>query len=151
MEPTYHLLRVLFVLAFSGVDFAFLVTEAMICWQLSRCLKAIPESHRQVTPWQVWLLMIPLFSFVWAFRVLPGIARSFESYFVSQGNCRVNDCGRILAILFCILFCCSVIPYVALLAFPAAVVVGITLLVKFANLKLQIQGTAFPVFTPRTH
>ena len=57
------------------------------------CFKRIPIEHRQMEPWQVWLLLIPLFNLVWNFFVYPKLAKSFQSYFAAQGRADVGDCG----------------------------------------------------------
>ena len=105
--------------------------KILICWYLSSCLEKIPPRFRRQEPGMVWLLLIPLFTFVWAFFVYPKIADSFKAYFDSVGRTDVGDCGRDLALIYCIL---AVIPYVGL----AALILLILVLVKFDALKKQI-------------
>src|SRR4051812_22548804 len=85
--------------------------QALICWYLSGILKAIPPEHRKQQPNMVWLLMIPFVNIVFNFFVYPKIAESFKSYFDSVGRTDVGDCGKTLSMWFCILVCCSIIPY----------------------------------------
>jgi hypothetical protein len=113
---------------------------AVVCWFLAGCLKAIPEEHRKQQPNMVWLLLIPLFNIVWMFFVYPKIAESFKSYFDSIGRTDVGDCGRGLALTYCILVCCGIIPYVGACTGLAALVIWIIVLVKFSTLKGQIQN-----------
>ena len=117
--------------------------QALICWFLSNCLKAIPEAHRKQDPKMVWLLMIPLFNIVWQFFVYPKIADSFKSYFDSIGRTDVGDCSRMLALVFCILVCCGIIPYLNICTGLAALVIWIIVLVKFSGYKRDVM-TATP-------
>lgn len=142
----------IFGVAFLGIMCASLVIglgiQAVICWYLSNCLKAIPQEHRKQEPGMVWLLMIPLFSIVWNFFVYPRISESYKSYFDSIGRTDVGDCGRSLAFTFCILCCCTIIPYLGGCVGIAALVIWIILLVKYSTLKGQItnpSGGSYPV------
>ena len=40
--------------------------------------ESIPAEHREIEPWRVWLLLIPVYNFFWGFVVYPGLARSFR-------------------------------------------------------------------------
>jgi len=124
----------------------FLIAEtivAIMCWFLSTCPKAIPPEHRRQQPNRVWLLLIPLFYFVWIFFVLPPIADSYRSYFTAIGRTDVGDCGRGLALAYCIAACCMVvvqcIPCLGIPGWAAVLVLLIMVLVKFGTLKGQIQ------------
>lgn len=114
-----------------------------ICMFLSGCLKRIPPQYRKQQPNMVWLLCIPLFGLVWNFFVYPKIAESFKAYFDANGRTDVGDCGRQISLVYCIVVCCSVIPYLGALAGIAALVLWIITLVKFSSLKNMIpEGTA---------
>jgi hypothetical protein len=133
-----------FAFIICGAAVVGLAIQAVICWYLSTCLKAIPEEHRKQQPNMVWLLMIPLFNIVWQFFVYPKIAESFKSYFDSIGRTDVGDCGKNLALVFCILVCCGIVPYLNFCTGIAALVLFIIVLVRFGSLKGQIQNPAAP-------
>jgi len=123
-----------------------LAIQCALCWFLSSCLKALPEEHRKQQPGMVWLMLIPLFNIVWSFFVYPRIADSFKSYFDSIGRLDVGDCGRGLAIAFCIIVCCCLIPYLNFCIVWVSLIVLIILLVKFGSLKGQVgKGGGFSV------
>jgi len=103
-----------------------------ICLFLSKCLQAVPPEFRKQEPGKVWLLFIPLFNLIWIFFVFPKIAESFKAYFDSAGRTDVGDCGRGLALAYCISI---FIPCVNILSLILLIVV----LVKFNGLKNQIQ------------
>ncbi len=50
-----------------------------IHWMLYRAFAAIPEEHRQLEPWQVWLNLIPCFNLFWSFVVFVRLPRSFAA------------------------------------------------------------------------
>ena len=139
---------VFFLSIFCGAMIVVLAIQALVCWYLSGILKSIPEQHRKQQPGMVWLLMIPILPIVWNFFVYPKICESFKSYFDSVGRTDQGDCGRSLGLTFCILVCCSIIPYLGGCIGIAALVIWIILLVKFSTLKGLIAsggGGSFPV------
>jgi hypothetical protein len=115
--------------------------HAVLCWFVSKLLKRVPKQYRKQEPGMVWLMMIPCFNFVWSFFVYPKLAESYKAYFIAQGRPDV-DCGESLAMAYCILLCCSIIPYVNALTGTAGLVVLILFLVKINDLKNQIPADA---------
>lgn len=115
-----------------------LVVYIIVCYLLFNCFQRIPAQHRQMEPWQAWLLVIPLFNIVWAFFVFPGLARSYQSYFAQQGRTDVGDCGEKIGLWFAICFVANHIPCLNYVAAPACLVLLIIFLVKALNLKGQI-------------
>ena len=117
-----------------------------VCWFLMTCFEKVPEAHRKQNPGLVWLLLIPCFNFVWSFFVFPKLADSYKSYFDSVGKTDVGDCGRSLAMVFCILPCAAfvlrwipIVHFVNCVLGPAALVIFIIFLVKAASLNKMIQ------------
>lgn len=109
-----------------------------VCYLTFICFQRIPPQHRQMEPWQAWLLLIPLFNVVWNFFVFPKLAKSYQSYFAEQGRTDVGDCGEKIGLWFAICYAVCVIPCVNYVAGPAALVLLIIFLVKALNLKGQI-------------
>ncbi len=96
----------------------------------------------------VWLLMIPCFNIVWNFFVYPALSESYTAAFESQGSNPHGDCGRTLALVYCILVAVSVvlsmIPCISIISCftsLASLVVWILILVKAGGLKSQISDT----------
>jgi hypothetical protein len=112
--------------------------QVWLCYFVSNLFKAIPPEHRKQEPGMVWLMLSPLFNLVWIFFVFPRLSQSFKSYFDAQGVTTYGDCQGQLALIYCILVCCSVIPYLGALAGLAALVILIIMLVKFNEMKKQI-------------
>lgn len=100
----------LLLLALIGFIFPLWIIPAILAYF---ALERIPVEDRKQEPALALLLLIPLFSLLWAFWVYPRIAASLESYFSRRGDRSVGDCGRTLALVFCI---CSLIPFFHLIA-----------------------------------
>ena len=86
----------------------------------------------------VWLLVIPLFNIVWNFFVYRAISESYESYFASQGRSEFGDCGKTIGLVYSICCCLCIIPFLNLLAGPAALILWIIYVIKLIGLKNQI-------------
>ena len=105
---------------------------------LSSFLKRVPETHRKMQPGMVWLLVIPLFNIVWNFFVYRAISESYESYFASHGRSEFGDCGKTIGLVYSICCCLCIIPFLNLLAGPAALILWIIYVIKLIGLKNQI-------------
>jgi hypothetical protein len=101
-------------------------------------LDRIPPEDRKQDPALALLLLIPLFSLIWAFFVYPRISASLESYFARRGDRSEGDCGRSLALVFCI---CSLIPFVHIVALICMII----FFVKIFGLTGKIERTPPPV------
>ncbi len=132
------LLFVIFIAALIG-----LAIGIAILYLVFSCYQRIPAQHRQMEPWQVWLLLIPLFNIVWNFFVYPKLAKSYQSYFAEQGRTDVGDCGEKISLWYAICAALACIPCVNYIAGPAALILFIIVLVKAWTLRGQIpEGTA---------
>jgi hypothetical protein len=112
---------------------------ALVCWLVSTPLKAIPEQYREMTPGQVWLLMIPCFPLIWNFFVYQRIPKSFQNYFAATGKTQFGDCGAQIGLWYAICAACSVVPCLNYLAGPASLVLLIIMLVKLWSLKGEVE------------
>ena len=74
----------------------------VILYLIFSCYQRIPERHRQMEPWQVWLTLIPIFGIVWIFFVFPKLGKSYQSYFAEQGRTDVGDCGEKVGLWYAI-------------------------------------------------
>jgi hypothetical protein len=126
--------------------------QAVVAWLVSDSLSKVPPEYRQnITPGQVWLLLIPLFGIVWNFFVYQRIPDSFRAYFESTGRPQPGDYGKQLGLWYSISVCCCIVPCVNYIAGPAALVLLIILIVKFVgykNLIVSGGGMGFPVNPP---
>jgi len=143
MQPQFHdpqagtAIFAMFGLIFLGMLIVGLVIQAVVCIVVSDCLKRVPPQFRKQDPGMCWLLMIPLFRLIWNFFVHLKVAESYQAYFNSIGRTDAGDCGKGLALAYCICAACSFIPLVGL----ASLVLLIIMLVKFNELKNRIPAT----------
>lgn len=52
---------------------------------LQKAFSRISPEHREMEPTRVWLLLIPLFGFIWHFLVVAKLSKSFRNSFKAQG------------------------------------------------------------------
>ena len=119
-----------------------LAIAILLLYLVYSCYQRIPPQHRQMEPWQVWLLLIPLFNIVWNFFVYPRLAKSYQSYFAEQGRTDVGDCGEQLGLWYAISAAVGTvagwIPCVGGIIGIACLVLWIVFIVKALTLKGQI-------------
>lgn len=92
----------------TGIDFQeaiflvfLLVAFAFFLWMLyilQTCLRRIPPVHREMQPWQVWLVLIPGAGWFFVLFVFPYLSRSFQNYFEEHPRADVGRCGHQLSL-----------------------------------------------------
>jgi len=135
------------IMAVYGIAIVFgliigLAIMALICWLVSTPLKTIPEQYREMTPGQVWLLMIPCFPLIWNFFVYQRIPKSFQNYFAATGKTQFGDCGAQIGLWYAICAACGIVPCLNYIAVPASLVLLIIMLVKLWSLKGEVERDA---------
>jgi hypothetical protein len=90
------------VVPFMVIFSIYFAVKAVICFFLSRKLKAIPKSHHRIHPDMAWLIMTPfLTSIAFNFMIYPFVSRSFQGYAKEKQNDAVGDCGEAYAWFYC--------------------------------------------------
>jgi hypothetical protein len=125
-----------------GVSVLLALQEAIPAILAFLALKRIPIAHRRQRAGLAFLLLIPLFSLVWAFFVHPKVAESLKRWYAAQGNYSVGDCGRSLAFCLCICQVGALIPRLGMFAGVAWLVLLVTFYVKAFNLSGRIPKAA---------
>ena len=109
---------------------------------MQNTLKAVRPHNRKMEPGQVWLMLIPLFGLVWQFIMVNKMADSLKAEFAERKiNVGEDRPGVNLGITYCILLCCSIIPFLGVLAALGGLVVWIIYWVKIAEFKSKLIGT----------
>lgn len=86
----------------AGCGLGFLVLLGLGIWMLYliyRAAASVPPEHRRIEPGMVWMLLIPLFNFVWMFFVVSRVSGGLASALQSRGVDR-GDCGRFKGMFF---------------------------------------------------
>lgn len=108
---------------------------------LQNTLKQVETANRQVAPGNVWLMLIPLFSLVYAFILYPQLCDSVKAEYRYRGLNSNDDFGRGLGITMPILSLCSLIPGIGSLAGIANFVIFIIFWSKMAGYKSKLEST----------
>lgn len=106
---------------------------------LSKCA---PE-NRAMPPGQVWLMMIPLFNWVWHFIIVNNVATSLGREFRSRGISAEPKPGQEVGTAMCILNLTWIIPIVGFFSGIAGFVCWIVYWVKISNCSQRL-GQSFP-------
>ncbi|MFO0452270.1 MAG: hypothetical protein ACK52I_27055 [Pseudomonadota bacterium] len=100
---------------------------------------AVSPENRKMDGGLVWLTLIPLFGLVWQFIIVNRMADSLKLEFAKR-NISTNEArpGINLGLAFCILFCCSIIPFVNIITSIAGLVCWIMYWVKINEYKSKL-------------
>ena len=123
--PTLVLIVVLWFTALAGV--LFLLT-------LQNALKKCAPASRTMKPGKVWLMLIPVFGFVWQFIIVLNISKSLKNEFARRGMpCSEENPGQATGLAMCVCGCCIFIPLVGEFVGAAGFVLWIVYWNRIAN------------------
>ena len=119
-----------------------LIPQILYMLTLQNTLKEVSPENQKMPPANVWLLLIPLFGTVWAFIVVNKMADSLKAEFAKR-NVPIDEDrpGYSVGLTYCILICCSIIPFLGFLAAIGGLVCWIIYWVKIAGYKTKLQQT----------
>jgi hypothetical protein len=100
---------------------------------LQKALDRCAPANRTMSPGQVWLMLIPLFNWVWQFIVVSRISSSLANEFRSRNLAVEAEPGKALGLAVCILTVTCIIPLLNVLTGIAALVCWIVYWVKIAG------------------
>lgn len=116
---------------------------------LQNTLKQCAPNNQFMPPGQVWLSLIPLFSYYWNFKVITAVADSLAAEFHTRGMQRENQRpGYQVGMAYCVLGVCSLlqysgIPVIGQLCGLAGLICWITYWVKIAGYKRLLEQHSF--------
>jgi len=108
------------------------------CLTLQKCLKRCSPHNRMMSPGEVWLLLIPLFNLVWQFVVVLRISSTLSKEFHVRNMQREPEPGKSIGLAFCILYVCSLIPFLGIFTSLAGFICWIIYWVKIAGYSAEI-------------
>ncbi|HVN57565.1 MAG TPA: hypothetical protein VMT63_04655 [Bacteroidales bacterium] len=107
---------------------------------LQGTLQEVKPENRRMDPGLVWLTIIPLFGIIWQFIVVGNIADSLKAEFAQRNiNAGEDRPGYSIGLTFCILICCSIIPFLGILTAVAGFVCWIIYWVKIADYRSMLR------------
>jgi len=138
-----------FVLLIFGVAVVALLIKVLYLLNLQNTLKLVSPQHRAIAPGQVWMELIPFFGIVWQFFVVQRVGASLKAEFGSRGIATAEPVpGMPLGLIMCICICCCLVPFINMLAGPAALVLLIIYWAKIAGYRRMLQGTVSQQINP---
>ncbi|MBN1822417.1 MAG: hypothetical protein JXR31_11360 [Prolixibacteraceae bacterium] len=128
--------EIIIIFLFSGLS---IIPFIFYLITLQKTLYAVSIENRKMPPEQVWLSLIPLFGLVWQFIIVNRIADSLKFEFASKGI-RTDEerPGISLGLAYCILFCCSIIPFLGFLTSIGGFICWIIYWVKIGEYKNKL-------------
>ncbi len=110
----------------------------------------IQDGHARTTPERaVGFLFIPFFNLYWVFVAVHGLAVDLEQYLRRHGRLDVPPPPAGLAMAFCVLFVCSAVPYLNVVAVIPMLVVLVLLLMSFKHAAVALVAGRRPAEPPR--
>jgi hypothetical protein len=107
---------------------------------LQNTLYEVSIENRKLPAGQVWLILIPVFGLVWQFIVVNAIADSLKAEFLKRSIKTDEDRPGIqIGLAYCILQCCSIVPFLGILASLAGLICWIIYWVKIHGYNLLLQ------------
>ena len=106
---------------------------------LQNTLNAISFENRKMEPGLVWLSLIPLFGLVWQFIIVDRMAGSLQAEFAKR-EMAIEEArpGNSIGLAYCILFCCSLIPFVGYITSIAGLICWIIYWIKINDYKNRL-------------
>ena len=126
--------ELLVILVFGAMAFAVaLIPLIFFALTLQKALDRCAPENRAMSPRMVWLLLIPFFNLIWNFIVVTRMAATLESEFRMRQIPIEQNPGQGIGIAYAILFICTFVPLLGLLAGFACLVCWIIYWVKIAE------------------
>ncbi len=106
---------------------------------LQNTLNAVSFENRKMEPGLVWLSLIPLFGMVWQFIVVDRMAGSLQAEFAKRGIATEEARpGNSIGLAYCILFCCSLIPFLGYITSIAGLICWIIYWIRINDYKNRL-------------
>jgi len=106
---------------------------------LQNTLNAVSFENRKMEPGLVWLSLIPLFGMVWQFIVVDRMAGSLQAEFAKRGMATEEARpGNSIGLAYCILFCCSLIPFLGYVTSIAGLICWIIYWIRISDYKNRL-------------
>ncbi|HVX00377.1 MAG TPA: hypothetical protein VHA52_08090 [Candidatus Babeliaceae bacterium] len=111
-DPPYLIFIGGLVIILSILCLLSLIPSIFFLFTLQNTLKAVSPHNRKLRPGQIWLLLVPIFSYIWFFYVVDGIAESIYDEYKSKGVTMNKKPTLSLGIAMSILYCTVFMWYI---------------------------------------
>lgn len=106
---------------------------------LQRVMEKVSIENRTMAPGNAWLELIPIFNLVWQFFNVIHVSDSLKKEFDAKGIKISEDRPAYsIGITFCVLSCCSIIPFLGILTGLASLICWIIFWVKISEYRNQL-------------
>jgi hypothetical protein len=109
---------------------------------LHRALARCAPSSRTMSPWLVWLGLIPVVGFFWPFRVVNAVASSLHNEFVRRGIAAEAAPGKAIGMAWATLALLSAVPLVNFVTILPAAVCWAAYCIRIAVLTRKLDENA---------
>ena len=134
---------------FAGILCIGIAIHVLLLYLLYNAYRVVPTQYQAIEPWQVFLMLIPCFHFVWAFIVYQRIPESFQRCMYALGRNDQGDCGQQLGLWYAICLVCAAVPYIGAIPGIAALVLWIIFVVKMYELKRIVEPNLTKLQSPQ--
>lgn len=121
----------------SAIIVAILIVQILYLLSLYTAMESVPQPKRVFPSWFVWLMIIPMVGFIFAWIMEPfGLPNSFAA--AAEGNEKMKEDSRMLfgiGLAHMILLSVSIIPVIGWVTVFVAFVLWIIYWVKVVNFK----------------
>jgi len=118
---------------------------------LQTTLNEVKPENRKMDPGLVWLALIPVFKIIWQFFIVINIADSLKAEFAQRNiNAGEDRPGYGIGLAFCILNCCSIIPFLGFLTAVAGFICWIVYWIKISSFKSMLLSSKNVFSAPNT-
>jgi hypothetical protein len=121
----------------------FLIPFCLYFRTLSRALRKCSPESRTMQPGMVWLVLIPLFGFIWNFIVVLALAKSLDNEFRARGITDAEpEPGKTIGLAMSVCMACGMIPILGGIASIVALVLWVMYWIKIADFSKRLDEPA---------
>ncbi len=121
----------------SAIFIVVLIIQILYLLSLYTAMEKVPENKRTFPSWFVWMMIIPLVGFVFAWIMEPfGLPKSFEA--AAENNQKMKDDSKTifgLGLTHMILISVGIIPIIGWISIIVSFIIWIIYWVKVVNFK----------------
>ena len=132
------LMILILILCIIGIVTSVVTSVVFSFMMLYKFWQIIQDGQARTTPGKaVGFCFIPFFSFYWLFIAYLGLSKDINNYI----RCRKINASLVnesLVLIYCILICCSLIPWVSILTFIPAFVIWWFMFAQFKRSSISI-------------